>query len=166
MTDVAVPNNGLAAMLMQWAPKIRSTIERINPLLDQPVIRMPYQMPNATSLIVAAGATGARIPDSNYAHSLEWPFEVNKVKFSQDPAHTFRDWSVMITDQSFSQQLMKAASMVDLLVEDDTGVWTWDFPWIVRPKGGGFTVAVNNLDTVNPISVDVSFEGYLLIPRA
>lgn len=163
---VAQQNNGLAAMLMQLAPTVQSIINRIRPVVDQPVIRFPYNLPLRNSFVVGAGLTGQRMPDTDFIHALEWPFEVHTVKFSQDPAHTFRDWRVSIKDQTFNQDFMKTQAMVALLLSDNTGAWELDLPWTVRPKGGGLTVTVDNLDTINPITVDINFEGFLLIPRA
>jgi hypothetical protein len=36
----------------------------------------------------------------------------------------------------------------------------------VRPKGGGLVPYVTNLDTVNPITIDIGFVGNLLLPRS
>jgi hypothetical protein len=159
-------NAGLGAMLVQFAPIIKSVADKLKPLIDQPVVRMPYSLGDASSLTIAAGGNGARFPESDFSHSLEWPFEVQRVRFSQDPSHGYRDWRVTITDQTFNQDWMKNALMPAQLVNANTGFWELKFPWIVRPKGGALIVSVNNLDTVNPITVDVSFEGALLIPRA
>jgi hypothetical protein len=41
----------------------------------------------------------------------------------------------------------------------------WKFPWTIRPKGGGMNITVQNLDTVNPITVDIDLIGYMLLPR-
>lgn len=171
MLDMPTPQelqaqNGLAAMLMQLAPTVKGLVDRLKPIVDQPVIRFPYVMPLRQSLTVGAGQTGQPMPSSDFMHALEWPFEVHKVKFSQDPAHTPRDWRVLIKDQTFNQDWVKTQAMVDLLIDNNTGVWDLDFPWVVRPKGGGLTVSVDNLDTVNPITVDINFIGYLMIPRA
>lgn len=160
-----VDQNGLAAMLMQLAPIATQVLQRLKPLVDQPVIRFPYTLPLVRSYTVPAGATNVPLPQTDFSHSLEWPFEVERVKFSNDPAHTFRDWRVTIKDQTFNQEWMKASSMVDLLIQQNTSQWPLTFPWVVRPKGGGLTVSVDNLDTDNPITVDVNFEGSLLIPR-
>ena len=157
---------GLAAQLAQWAPIVKNLVDRLKPVIDQPVIRVPYNMPLAASRVVAAAATNVPLLASDFSNSLEWPFEIWKVKFSQDPAHTFRDWRFFLRDQQFSQDLMKAAAMVATLVDDNTGVWRLELPWIVRPKGGGLGPTVDNLDAINPITVDVNFQGYLLIPRA
>jgi hypothetical protein len=162
----AQKNNGLAAMLMQLAPTWKYVSDRIKALLDQPVIRQPYSMPASQSLVVPAGRTGVPFPNTDFSNSLEWPFEIWKVKPVQDPAHTFQDWRINLKDQTFDRDLHKAHQRVDGIVEDNTGVWRWDFPWIMRPKGGGFTITVDNLDTVNPITVEVTLVGFLLIPRA
>ncbi len=161
-----VDQNGLAAMLMQLMPTAQQVLQRLKPLVDQPVIRFPYNLPLVRSYTIAAGVTNAPLPQTDFSHSLEWPFEVERVKFSNDPSHTFRDWRVTIKDQTFNQEWMKASSMVDLLIQQNTAQWLLNFPWVVRPKGGGLTVSVDNLDSENPITVDVNFEGFLLIPRS
>lgn len=158
-------SNGLAAMAVQYGPLFRSIVDRLKPFLDQPIIRFPYNLPLAVSAVIAAGANNQPLVQSNFSHSLEWPFEVHKVKFSQDPAHTFRDWRVFIRDLVMNQDMAKASSMVATTVDDNTGAWDLKFPWVVRPKGGGLTVFVDNLDTVNPITVDINFQGFLMIPR-
>jgi hypothetical protein len=61
---------------------------------------------------------------------------------------------------------MKTQNMVATLIRDNTGTWELPFPWVVRPKGGGLTVTVDNLDSQNPLTVDIAFIGNLLIPRA
>lgn len=159
------PLSGLAAMAMQYGPLVKGIYDRIKPFVDQPVIRLPYNFPLAASAVVAAGANNVPLQASDFGNSLEWPFEVHTVKFSQDPAHTFRDWRVTVRDQTFNQDMFRATAMVATLVKDNTGAWDLDFPWVVRPKGGGLNISVTNLDTVNPITVDVNFQGYLLIPR-
>lgn len=158
--------DGLAAALVQAGPIIHGILQRIAPLVDQPVIRFPYIMPLVTSFSIGAGVTGARLPDTDFIHALEWPFEVHQVKFSNDPSHTFRDWRVNIRDQTFNQDWMKSSAMVALLVANNTGFWELNYPWVVRPKGGGITFTVDNLDAQNPTTVDVSLRGYLMIPRA
>jgi len=157
---------GVSAMLIQFAPTIKKIVDRLKPLVDQPIIRFPYNLPLANSQVIAAGASGIRLPDTDFVHALEWPFEVNAIKFSQDPSHTFRDWRVSIQDQTFNQIMMKSNTMVALLTNDNTGRWSLGFPWVVRPKGGGLIVSVDNLDATNPITVDINFEGFLMIPRA
>lgn len=158
--------DGLAAQLVQLATIGEHVLDKIKPLIDQPIIRFPYNLPLARTATIAAGQTGLNLPNTDFSHSLEWPFEIRKVKFSQDPSHTFRDWRVNIKDQTFNQDWQKASAMIATLIDDNTGAWILDFPWVVRPKGGGLTVTVDNLDTVNPINIDINFEGFLLIPRA
>ena len=158
--------DGLAAMFQQWAGTWKGVTDRLKPLLDQPIIRQPYSLPSSQPLTVAAGATGGVFPNTDFSNSLEWPFEVWKVKPTQDPSHTYSDWRISIKDQTFDRVLHKANQIVAGVVEDNSGVWRLDFPWIIRPKGGGFTILVDNLDTVNPIIVNVTLVGYLLIPRA
>ncbi len=156
----------LGAMLAQWGPFFTDIANRVKPLLDQPVIRLPYNMALSTSQVIPPGAT-VRLTASDFQYSLEYPFEVTKVKFSQDPAHTKRDWRVAIQDQTFNQPwgLSLAGTMVDTYVDDNTGAYKLDMPWVVRPKGGALGVTVTNLDEVNPITVDIAFIGSQLLPR-
>lgn len=161
--DLLTP--GLGGMMAQLAPFMKRLLEGVQPLLDQPVIRRPYVMPLAQSQVIPAGASGQILPSTSFSYSLEWPFEVRAVKFSQDPAHTFRDWRVNIIDQVFNQPFQLNNALVADLVDDNTGKWNWEYSWIVRPKGGALQVFVDNLDTVNPITVDMAFIGNMLIPR-
>lgn len=158
-------NAGLASQLLQLTPTINRIVQALKPLTDQPLIRFPYTMPLASSLVIDAGQRNIVAPSADFNHSLEWPFEVHTVKFSNDPSHTFRDWRVAVQDQSFNQPWQKSNTMVDLLIERNTAQWKLRFPWVVRPKGGGLAVTFDNLDEDNPITVDINFEGYLLIPR-
>lgn len=157
---------GLGAMLNQLAPTIKRALDRIKPVIDQPVVRLPYNFPLSQSQTIAAGQTGVPLTTSDFTNALEWPFEIHRVKFSQDASHSARDWRVNITDQTFNQPMMKASALVADLIDNNTGAWSLGFPWIVRPKGGGLTVFADNLDSSNPIIVDINFSGYLLIPRA
>lgn len=154
-------------MLAQLATKAHVIMDQLKPLIDQPVIRFPYTMSTRVPLVIPAGATGQPFVAADFQHALEYPFEINRVKPTQDPAHTFADWRLGITDQTFSMPWFKTGTqLVQGLIADNTGLWWLDFPWIVRPKGGALTLTGDNLDTVNPISVNVEFAGYLLIPRA
>lgn len=158
---------GFGAMLAQLGPTVEGILNRITPLLDQPVVRFPYSMPLSTSQVIAPGTTNAILMPTDFQYSFEYPFEVHDISLSQDVAHTLRDWRIALLDQSYNAPLQKsnsgvlAANFVDL----NTGKRCWRFPWVVRPKGGGYTIVVTNLDTVNPITVDISFNGYQLIPR-
>jgi len=166
MDATPAQQNGLAAMLMQYAPTVKRLVDQLKPLVDQPVIRFPFTMPLVRSAVIAAGASNVPLLASDFGNSLEWSFEVRKIKPSQDPAHTPRDWRLLVKDQTFNQDWGKTSAMVATLIDDNTGAWALDFPWIVRPKGGGLNIFIDNLDTVNPITVDIDFVGYLLIPRA
>lgn len=151
--------------MMQLATKVSKALRYLGPIVDQPVIRFPYEFSLSSAFTLTAGQTGARLPDTDFQNSLEFPFEIHKVKFDQDESHTFRDWRVTIQDQIFSRDWQKSSTRVSGLVENNTGLWTLDWPWIIRPKGGGLTVTADNLDANNPITVDVTFIGALLIPR-
>lgn len=158
--------SGLAAQIVQVMPWIQKQIDKLKPLIDQPIVRIPFTMPLITSQVVAAGQNNFPLPSSDFALSLEYPFEVWQFKFSQDPGHTFRDWRVAINDNTFAQDLQRNPAMVALILSDNTGAWRLDpFPYIVRPKGGGMNIRVDNLDTVNPITVDIALQGYLMVPR-
>ncbi len=156
----------LGTMLTQLAPVAAGILDRIKPLLDQPVIRFPYNLPLAESQVIPAGAT-VRLTPSDFQYSLEWPFEVHRIGFSQDPAHTTRDWRVFFQDQTFNQpwQLAQTGVLVASLVDTNTDKYDLKFPWVVRPKGGALSFVVTNLDTVNPITVDIDVIGYQLLPR-
>ena len=158
-------DNGRDAMLSQLAPYIKPLLDSFKPLIDQPVIRMPYSLPLATSQVIGAGVTNFPLGQVNFSNAFEWPFEIQYVKFSNDPAHTFRDWRLSVMDLTFNQPWMKSSAMVSTLIDDNTGAWELKFPWIVRPKGGGLIPFIDNLDTVNPITVDIDFVGAFLIPR-
>jgi len=161
-------NGGLDAMLAQLAPYIKPLIDRIAPIIDQPIIRYPYNFSNSTSTTIAAGVANQPLLQSDFSNSLEYPFEVKKVVFSQDRSHTTRDWRFQLMDLTFNMQWQKSptGAMVATIVDANTLVWELDFPWIVRPKGGGLVPTVSNLDLVNPITVDIAFKGNLLLPRA
>lgn len=153
-------------MLQQLAPQFANVLGQIQPLLDQPIIRFPYNIPLSVSQTIAPGATVALTPP-DFQYSFEWPFEIRELAFSNDPAHTFRDWRVAILDQTFNQPWQKgiAGTMVATLLDANTNKYPLKFPWVVRPKGGGISVVVTNLDTVNPITVDVNFIGSQMLPR-
>ena len=156
----------LGAMLTQLAPVVSGIMNKIQPLLDQPVIRFPYNMPLSASVTVDPGAT-LRLTPPDFQYSFEWPFEVHEVGLSQDPAHTSRDWRIAIQDQTFNQPWQKSDSgiLVATLIDPNTDKYKLKFPWVVRPKGGALSVVVTNLDDVNPITVDVNFIGEQLLPR-
>lgn len=71
----------------------------------------------------------------------------------------------MLLDLTFNQQWMKNPVMVDDLIDANTGFWELPFPWVIRPQGGGQNFNIDNLDTVNPIAVNIALHGCLLIPR-
>lgn len=156
----------LGAMLTQLAPVVTGFLNKVQPLLDQPVIRYPYNIPLSESAVIAAGATMTLNPP-DFQYSFEWPFEIQEIGFSQDPAHTSRDWRIAILDQTFNQPWQKSNTgiMVSTLVETNTDKYVLKFPWVVRPKGGGLQIVVTNLDEVNPITVDINLVGAQLIPR-
>jgi len=159
-------NPGFETMVMQFAPYIKSFIDWLGPLGNQPVVRVPYNLPLSTSATIAAGVSNQPLLQSDFQNSLEYPFECRRVIFSQDPSHTTRDWRFFNMDLTFNMPWMKANTMIATLVDANTLAWDFVFPWVVRPKGGGLVPSVSNLDTVNPITVDVNFVGNLLLPRS
>lgn len=159
-------SSGFETMIMQFAPYMKSFMDWLGPLGNQPVVRVPYTSPLATSLTIAAGVSNQPLIQTDFQNSLEYPFEVRRVIFSQDPAHTTRDWRFSNMDMTFNMPWQKAPAMVATLIDANTLAWDLVFPWVVRPKGGGLQPFVTNLDTVNPITVDVNFVGSLLLPRA
>ena len=158
----------LAASLTQIAPFADRLVKGLRFLIDQPVIREPYILATANpgGQVIAAGAVNTVLPMIDFSHSLEWTFEVKRIRFSNDASHTFRDWSVSVQDQTYNHPWMKNPVMVDTLISANTGFWELDFPWIIRPQGGGQQWYVNNLDAANPITVNVALIGELLIPRS
>jgi hypothetical protein len=156
----------LAASLTQLFPTIQRVVDGARFLFDQPVTRVPYYLSTSAQggQVIAAGQQNVPLLLSDFSHSLAYPFSVRKIKPMQDPQHTARDWSVMLTDQNFAQQLMKNPVMVDGLIDNNTGMWELGFPWIIRPQGGAWVFNVNNLDTVNPIQIGFTLHGELLVP--
>ena len=83
----------LAQTLLQLVPTARRIADGLRFLFDQPVLRMPYSLGTSAEdgALVAAGARNAVQLQSDFSHSLEYPFEVHRIRFSNDPSHTFRD---------------------------------------------------------------------------
>lgn len=153
-------------MIGQLAYRAQAFMDILRPLVDQPVIRYPHTFSSRTALVMPAGATGVAWVQTDFQNSLEWPFEIERIKPTQDVAHSAQDWRIGISDQVFAQQWFQTQTqLVAGLIDNNTGTWLLKFPYTVRPKGGAFTLTGDNLDTVNPISVNCDFTGYLLIPR-
>lgn len=160
MVAMADPVEALAQIL----PMVQKAFERVEPLLTQPFRRQPFVLPLATSQVIGAGLTNQPLKASDFTLNLEWDFEVWYTGFSQDVSHTRRDWRFRMNDLMIAQDLFKASAMIATLPDDNTGKWRLDYPWILPKKGGGLQPYVDNLDPVNPITVDVAFVGYLLMP--
>lgn len=170
MADNAVITPGISALassLMQLAPGVKRLLDGFRFMVDQPVIREPYYLgsSNPGGNVIAAGAANVPLPQADYSHSMEWPFEVRRVRLSNDSAHTFRDWSFTITDLTFQHTWMKNPQLADGMIDANTGFWELPYPWVIRPAGGGWQINVNNLDAVNPITINVVLHGNLLVPR-
>lgn len=159
---------GLAASLLQIAPGITRTIQGLRFLLDQPLIREPYVLCTSTAggQVIAAGARNQPLNAADFSHSMEWPFEVRKIKFECDAQHTPADWRVLIQDNTYNHQWMKNPVPVASLLNANTLMFELPERWIIRQMGGGQQIYVDNLDTANAINVTVSLIGSLLIPRA
>lgn len=159
--------SALAAVLTQLYPRITRLFEGFRFLVEQPVIREQYVMgpSNPAGFVIAPGATNVPLPASDYSFSLEWPFQVTRVRLLNDAQHTYRDWSLQVTDRTFNHVWSNNPILADGLVEANTGFWVLPEPWIIRPAGGGWQIAVSNLDTVNPITIAVELHGNLLIPK-
>jgi hypothetical protein len=133
---------------------------------DTNIIRSPYILSTSApgGIVIPAGQQNVPQLLSDFSNSLEWPFEVTKIRFVNDAAHTFRDWRVRVVDQTFNQEWMKNPAMVEALINVQTGFWELPEPWIIRSQGGGQNWFIDNLDAVNPIQVTIALFGALLIP--
>jgi hypothetical protein len=133
-----------------------------NPL----IIRSPYVLATSApgGAIILPGQQNVPQLLSDFSNSLEWPFEVTKIRFVNDAQHTYRDWRVRVVDQTFNQEFMKNPVMVEALINVETGFWELPEPWIIRSQGGGQNWFVDNLDTVNPIQITIALFGALLQP--
>jgi hypothetical protein len=157
--------NDVASLLTPTASTQR-LLEGLAFLSSAPFDEMPYVMECATpgGQVIAPNARNTVLPTQDYSHSLEYPFRVHELRFSTDAAHTPRDWRVLIKDLSYNQDWMKNPILAADLIAPNTFSWVLRRPWIVRPQGGGVQVYIDNLDTVNPIAVNVALVGVLLIP--
>ena len=159
--------SALASSLMQLAPGIKRLLDGMRFLIDQPVTREPYYLgtsqPGGT--VIAAGASNVPLPQADFSHSMEWPFEVKRIRLSNDPQHTFRDWRIVLQDMTFNHIWSKNPILADGLIDANTGFWDLPYPWVIRPMGGGMLINIDNLDSTNPISVNVTLHGNLLIPK-
>lgn len=159
---------GLAASLLQVAPGINRTLQGLRFLLDQPLIREPYVLCTSAAggQVIAAGAMNQPLNAADFSHSMEWPFEIRKIRLAIDAQHSPTDWRVLFQDNTYNHQWMKNPVPVANLIDANTLMFELPERWIIRPMGGGQQIYVDNLDTVNPISVSVSLIGALLIPRS
>lgn len=134
---------------------------------DAIVTREPYILATSApgGVIIPAGQVNVPLLLTDFSNSLEWPFEVDRIRFVNDPQHTFRDWRVRVLDQTFNQEWMKNPVMVEALIQIDTGFWELKRPWIIRSQGGGQNWFIDNLDAVNPIQIVIALHGSLLIPK-
>lgn len=158
----------VAASLSQVSPLFQRFVNGLSFLIDQPVARQPYVLGTSANpgAVIAAGAANQILLAQDFSHNLEQPFEVKRIIFSVDRQHTFRDFKVFLKDLNFAQDFMKNSIMADTLINHMTHAWELDFPWVIRPAGGGWNIFIDNLDAVNPITVNVALQGSLLIPMS
>lgn len=156
----------LAQTLMQLVPTARRIVDGLRFLFDQPVWREPHVIGTSAvpGAIIAPGAMNVPQLATDFQNSYEWPFEVKRIRFSNDASHTFRDWRVRVLDQTNNHEWMPNTLLVDTLIDANTGFWEIGFPWIIRPQGGGQNWFVDNLDAVNPITINITLHGHWLIP--
>lgn len=157
---------GLASTLLQLVPSAKRIVDGLKFVVDQPVMRFPYTLSTSAvgGAIIAPGQMNVPQLASDFSNSLQWPFEVTKIRFTNDAQHTYRDWRVRVVDQTYTQEMSKNPTLVEALVNVETGFYELDFPWIIRPEGGGQNWFVDNLDTVNPIQITIALHGSLLFP--
>jgi len=154
------------ASLTQMYPFLKRTLDKLGFLLDQPIIRQPYYLATSAAggQVIGAGLNNVPLLNSDFSHSLTWPFEVHRIRPSLDVSHTVRDARVNILDLTYNTYWMKNPVMLDGLIDANTGFWEFGFPWLIRPEGGGQQFFIDNLDTVNPIQLSFTLHGFLLIP--
>ena len=158
------PAEMVSTLMDKILPFAELSLKGLLDLVDPRILRMPYTMPNIGTRVIAAGAVGVPLNQQDFQNALEWPFEVQRIKFSQDPAHTPRDWRIRIVDQSKAQQLMAAPVMVSTLITNNTGAWELKTPRVM-PARNAWQIFIDNLDPINPITIDFALVGELLVPK-
>jgi hypothetical protein len=154
-----IQQNPLVEAFLQMA----SAAKNINAAYDEEPYVLSTQNPGG--IVIAAGQQNVPLPLVDFSNSLEWPFKLYRIRFTNDPQHTYRDWRVRVVDQTYNQEWMKNPVMVEQLVQVNTGFWELPKPWIIRSQGGGQNWFIDNLDTVNPITVSLALHGALCIPQ-
>jgi hypothetical protein len=148
--------------LVQTFQQLALAAEQINDgYVRQPYILGTSALPGA---VIPAGQRNVPQLQSDFSLSLEWPFEIDEIRFVNDAQHTFRDWAVRLVDYTYNQEWMKSPVPVESLIRADTGIWKLPRPWIMRSQGGGQNWFVDNLDTVNPITIGIYLRGVLVAP--
>jgi hypothetical protein len=149
------------------APTPGNVIVRASNLVfDSSMVRSPYILSTSApgGTIIPPGQQNVPQLLSDFSNSLEWPFEVTKIGFQNDPSHTYRDWRVRVVDQTYNQEWMKNPILVAALINAETGFWELPMPWVIRSQGGGQNWFVDNLDAVNPIQITITLFGSLQFP--
>jgi len=160
--------SALAAMLMQMSPGIERLFKAAQFLIQSPVLRQTYIIGTAQSggSVIPAGATNFILPQQDFSHSLEFPFEIERIRFVVDQAHTFRDCRIVLQDLSYSETWMKSPVPIAGLIDANTGFWELRRPWILRAQGSGLQFYVDNLDVANPLMLYIELHGSLIKPTA
>jgi len=156
----------LAGMLLQLAPNFDRVLKGLQFMVQSPVLYSPYLLGTAQAggTVVPAGTSNFPLPQTDFSHSLEFPFQIDRVRFVVDPSHTFRDARVIVQDLSYSETWMKSPVVLAGLIDANTGFWELRKPWILRAQGSGLQLYVDNLDANNPLSLYVELHGSLLKP--
>jgi hypothetical protein len=153
--------------------------------------RIPYNV--AAELDVGPNLSGIVFPEASFLHNVDKPFEVHRVRIiltAKGTPETFTSPTILepqpttlaervrlrFLDFSKNENLTKSATLVALLLANNTGAWDLEEPYtIVRSEG--FQVQIDTLDfpavvildaTIQPERVDVqlvriavNFQGYL-----
>lgn len=153
--------------------------------------RIPYNI--SAELDVGPNQSGIVFPEASFLHNVDKPFEIHRVKIDLTAKGTPEGFSaptvlepqpttlekrvrLRMLDFSKNENLTKSATLVEQLIERDTGFWDLEEPYtIVRSEG--FQVQVDTQDypavvilddTIQPERVDVQFirvevnwQGYL-----
>ena len=139
--------------------------------------RIPFTMPG--SILVLPSTNGTFFPDGAFNYNVDKPFEIERMivrltALDQDnnvldvqPTTLEKRILLSITDTSKNEDLTKARTPVEVLINALTagGTWEWYVPYtIVRSEG--FAIAVDALtfpSGTESVRVDISFQGSLII---
>jgi hypothetical protein len=158
MDPTSIQQNPLVQTFQQLAMAARQ--------IDDGLIAEPYILGTSAlpGVVIPAGRQNVPLLQSDFSLSLEEPFRVDRIRFVNDAQHTYRNWAVRLVDYTFNQEWMKYPVVVEGLIQVDTGFWELPKPWIIRSQGGGQNWFVDNLDSVNPITIAIYLHGSRLHP--